>query len=361
MSIRILTVLGFGSLAMSLFGCSVGTGESAAATSEAVSTTPRELHVIAVTTSGGLRHALRTDTTWSGFGDVEGQAGEIGTVTDAETAVSVGGLHVIAIADGHLFHTIRTPDGGWFGFVDMALVLGNVGTHTSVGITNDGGQLGQTHVCTTTSTGRILHTIRDGGGGWIPWEDVKQKTGSPWTFKRVDCAARLVQATGCPPGQPLCFGVELQLVALRADGTPFHAIRHPDGTWTPLLSVNAATGNSLLFLDVDVDLDSNGTLNVIGTGPSFQYHAQRFATGDWSGFGDIEGQAGDPGNQANGAAVALDDGVYVFDQIFNGDLFITRRALDGSWDAFSNVNTATHSSEAFSHVSIGGLPSSVVP
>jgi hypothetical protein len=242
-----------------------------------------------------------------------------------------------------MFHTIRAPNGSWSPLWDMALPLGYLGYHNSVGIAKGESE---THVCTTTSTGRVYHTIRNSNGGWTGWEDVIQQTGynlGGQKFISVDCAA---------------VGAELHLVGLTVWpwAGMYHAIRRSDGTWTALNSVNVATGLTAVVNDVDVDTDVAGNLHVIATGASFQLHATRFANGAWTGFGDIEGQAGDPGVQSNGAAVALDDGLYVFDRVDPGALFMTRRAENGAWDAFSNMTTAANSDEAFRTVSVSGVP-----
>ncbi|HET9955260.1 MAG TPA: hypothetical protein VFQ61_12185 [Polyangiaceae bacterium] len=364
MSIRNLKAFGLGSLLLMAFGCSAEAGENfesqeSQSTQQAIVVSPQKLHVVGVTSSGGLRHALRTGTSWSGFGDVEGQAGDIGTVTDAQAEISLGGLHVIAIAGGALFHTIRSET-SWQPFVNMAVPLGTVGTYNSVALAN--GTAG-THVCVTTTAGGLFHTIRS-STSWQPWGDVKLASNSnPGSLKRVACSVHsvVVGQVPAPPGGislPI-FGDELHVVALTTSGVPYHAIRHPNGSWDTLNNVNVPTGNTTPFSDIDIDVDPNGELHVVGTGSNLQYHSFR-TSGGWSVFGDIEQPAGDPGNQQSGAAVALDEGLYVFDQLSNGGLMMTRRG-SGAWDAFMDVRVATGSTESFKKVSTAGESAVIGP
>jgi len=240
----------------------------------------------------------------------------------------------------------------------MAEQIGTVGTYNSVGIAD--GTAG-THVCVTTTNGNVFHTIRAAGGSWQIWGDVKlaTNTSAAKAFKKVDCAVNrvIVGQTAPPPGlisTPI-YGDELHLVALTTDGTPYHAIRQPNGGGSELLSVNVPTGNSAAFLDVDIDVDASSNLHVIGTGSNLQSHSMRFPGGGWSVFGNVEVPAGDPGIQQSGAAVAIEEGLYVFDRLSNGGIMMTRRDSGGGWDTFSNLRTATGSSESFAKVSAAGL------
>jgi hypothetical protein len=346
-------------VSLSLFGCSAESeGETLAQVQQATTSTPRVLHVVAVTTGGGIRHAARTDTatgsTWTAFGDIEGQAGEIGTISDAEAVESEGGTHVVAIAGGTLFHTIRDTNGAWTGFGNVNSVLGSVGTHTSVGLSAGAAR---THLCTTTSTGGLFHAIRFADGSWSGWNNVKTLSGTnPGSFTRVDCSAQVFITIG--PGGSVQD--ELQLVGTTSNGQIWHATRTNNGAWSALGNVNVATGSSATFLDVDASYGSND-LQIVGTGANLQQHAIRFFNGSWQAFGSIAAQAGDPGDERHSSTVSLDDGLHVLVVTADGGLFNTLRLNSGAWQAYVNVKTATGSSENFSRVSVAGVPSVVQP
>jgi hypothetical protein len=340
-------------------GCSVEVdGEEVDEVEQASHSTPRELHVVGVTSAGGasgggLHHALRTNTTWTWFGDVELQAGEIGTISDAEVAYSEGGLHLVAVSGGTLFHTIRDALGGWFGFGNVNALLGSVGTHVSVGLA-DGHN--RTHLCTATSAGGLFYTRRNSDGSWENWLNVKTATGSnPGSFTRVDCAARTFG--GSPLGVLLD---EMHLVGTTSDGTMWHAVRTDNGFWTPLGNVNAVTGSTAVFTDADVSFTGDD-LQVVGTGTNLQQHAIRFLNGSWTAFTSMGPYAGDPGDERHSSVVGLDDGLHVLAVTANGGMFNTLRQNSGAWVPYANVKTATGSTSTFRRVSVSGVSAHAEP
>src|ERR687898_2755354 len=105
------------------------------------------LHVCAVNSAGRLWHTIRADDgTWLPFGDVEGQAGEMGNLREAAAAAAVGeDLHVCTVnSAGRLWHTIRFADGSWQAFGDVegpAGEMGNLRVSAVSGVEPAGAQL----------------------------------------------------------------------------------------------------------------------------------------------------------------------------------------------------------------------------
>jgi hypothetical protein len=352
--IRLLSVL---VPLISSAACSDAGLETVEAVQLASHKTPRLLHVVA-TTGGALHHALRTETdglsSWTGFGNVEGQAGEIGSIVDAEAVVSGGGLHVVAITGGDLYHTIRNDAGGWTDFGNVADQTSDVGNHNSVGLSR--AKSGGTFLCTSTTAGNFYLAIRNSDGTWRDWDNVKTKTGTnPGTFTRVDCSAHVSVQIGGPEQDTL------HVVGRVTSGDIWHAIRFNNDTWTVLGNVNAHTGTSTDFLDVAASVSGN-ELHVVGTangGP--QLHAVRFSNSTWTGFGNIASHAGDPGSETDSSTVALDDGLHVLVRTAGGGLFNTLRRNSGTWSSYSDVKAATGSSASYSRVSVAGVAAISIP
>jgi hypothetical protein len=338
--IGILTIVGLG-----LMGC--GDGESLASRQDAL-VAPRQMHVIAVTSAGGIRHAVRTNTTWSGFGDVEsaGAAGELGTISRVAVASGRAGLHVVALNSDNskLFHTIRASNGSWLSWGNINNVIGNLGSHTSVGLAESNIE-DAIFLCTTTSDGKAWLTSRNGTSGvWSSVTDLKVATNSnPGTFTNISCQA---EATG--PTQQ-----RLHILATTNDGQMWHAVRSLSSTWTQFGNVNQTTGSTAFFRDVDAVADLGQNLQVVGTGTGFQHHAARFsANGTWTAFGDIASVATDPGSERRGATVSLDDGVHVFVTTSTGGLFRALRRPDTTWQAYTDVRAENGSAESVTDVAV---------
>jgi hypothetical protein len=186
------------------------------------------LHALVALAGGGLVHSRRrSDNTWTGFGDVKGQIGNPGPVTDVDSQGTTHGIfnHVVGVASGKLFHTIRTEDGRWTHYDDVSVPTHSTGTtFARVGLAEVNGDL---HVCATTSTGGVQHAIRYQDGSWTDFADVLVQTGSPGSVNDVDCVG---------------FGQDLQVVMSTNAGGLFHAIRHPT-SWTGIGDVQAAAGS----------------------------------------------------------------------------------------------------------------------
>lgn len=191
------------------------------------------LHLAGVTSDGHLWHTIRSATSWTPFGDVEGQTGDRGFFVDVDCAGVNGELHVCGVtADGRLWHTIRRSD-GWFPFGDVIGQTGDRGTIVDVACAGVNGEL---HVCAISKDGHLWHTIRY-PTSWAPFGDVEWQTGDRGIFLRVSIA----EAAG-----------ELHVSGVTADGRLWHTIRRADG-WFPFGDVEGQAGDRGGFRTVSVD------------------------------------------------------------------------------------------------------------
>jgi hypothetical protein len=94
------------------------------------------LQLAGVTRDGRLWHTIRrADGSWTGFGDVEGQAGDRGRFVDVDCAGMGDALHLAGVTqDGRLWHTIRRVDGSWTPFGDVEGQAGDRGLFVNVGV-----------------------------------------------------------------------------------------------------------------------------------------------------------------------------------------------------------------------------------
>ncbi|MEG4855726.1 hypothetical protein QUB10_33315, partial [Microcoleus sp. B5-D4] len=144
------------------------------------------LHISGTTSDGKLWHSIRfPNGSWSSFGDVEGQTGDGGFITNVALQGIGDVIHLCAVNNsGSLWHTIRRADGSWFGFGDVKGVAGNRGNFVHVSVGEVGGEL---HVCGVTDDGHLWHTIRH-TNSWSPFGDVEGPAGDRGKFINVSCA-----------------------------------------------------------------------------------------------------------------------------------------------------------------------------
>jgi hypothetical protein len=211
------------------------------------------LHLAGVTADGKLWHTIRyPNGTWQPFGDVEGQTGDGGFITDVDVQVIGAGpnglLHLCAVnSDGQLAHTIRYPD-HWQPFGDVEGQAGERGRFVSVALANVNDEL---HVLGVTSDGMLWHTIRHANGAWEPFGDVKGQAGNPGTFTRVG-------ASVLNDGQN---GNTLTVLGITSDGRLFQTQRLANGTWRPFQRL--LQGLTVGIVDADPTFTTSPSLSTL--------------------------------------------------------------------------------------------------
>jgi hypothetical protein len=222
-----------------------------------------DLHVVAVNGAGTLMHCLRdgSDGTWSTFHSVENQSGELGTITAVAASSTGAELQLLAIADGKLMHTVRDSDGAWqeyWGNVENAAgVL--PGPITKIAAS----RVGSTLQIAVVAGGYVRHATRTSGGTWSNWGNIETQAGEIGTVTDVTLAGT---------------GSQVQVVA--QTGTALHhTIRFSDGTWQKFVTLSAFstfTPASISAADVDGELQ----LAVVTSTGSMK-HTIRYASGSW--------------------------------------------------------------------------------
>jgi hypothetical protein len=190
-------------------------------------------------------HTIRySGGAWQPFGDVKGQAGNPGWVTRVSATVnnSTGDLHLVVATQNYgLFHTIRHANGGWDPFGDVKGQAGNPGLITDVSATVDN-STGDLHLVVATQNNGLFHTIRHANGGWDPFGDVKGQAGNPpvfWGTLTNTCGD--VTSPGARAGTAL-IGGNLHLLASTQDGGLVHTIRYATGHWQPFFDTPGGPG-----------------------------------------------------------------------------------------------------------------------
>jgi hypothetical protein len=95
---------------------------------------------------------------------------------------------------------------------------------------------GEPHVVAMTDFGGLCHAVRHGGGVWTIMGNVKQMTGDPGAVLDVAAGAGFGLDGAGVAGQ-------IQVAVATGNGGLFHAIRAPQGAWTPMGNVKQMTGD----------------------------------------------------------------------------------------------------------------------
>ncbi|GAA2124150.1 hypothetical protein [Glycomyces algeriensis] len=122
----------------------------------------------AVVSNGEILHAIRSSGgTWTGWGNIEGAAGEIGDVNEVTLAGIGSSLHVVAMTTRYgLHHAIRRADATWQRFQEPAVLEGRIPFSASAA--NAGGEL-QLGILELSDGKQVAsHTIRRADGTWQP-------------------------------------------------------------------------------------------------------------------------------------------------------------------------------------------------
>ena len=149
-------------------------------------TNREELHLVAVTDDGHLWHTIGDRApsgefvSWSPFGDVEGQTGDLGEFVKVDASGNGWQLHVIGVTRaGRPWHTIRIP-GRWRAAEDVG--PSGPATDVATGYCNEGvppyptnpsSDVSQLNVV-LISGGKVLHTVRSANP--ISWAATQPST-----------------------------------------------------------------------------------------------------------------------------------------------------------------------------------------
>jgi hypothetical protein len=134
--------------------------------------------------------------------------------------------------------------------------------------------------CLVGGNGRLRLMSRGNDGAWQDHGDVMNQAtipggDAPASMRKVDC-------TG--------MGSNLEFFALDGLGHLWNATKTPLG-WSPFRR-DRETGDHA-FVDVD-GCNAAGDLHVLVSDTALQWHGSRTASGNWSGFSDLEWHTGDP-------------------------------------------------------------------
>jgi len=265
-----------------------------------------DLHLAAVDSNGTIWHAIRHgDGTWTPPGNVDAVVGNPGGSYDVQVAAVVDQLHLVAHTlgfwggDQTLWHTIRHGDGSWTPFVNLNNVLSPPGM---LGFLGDG-----LAIISDSPTLHLGAVTSDLGG---------------------------------------------------SNGTIRHAIRFPNGTWTPLGNVNQVVGHSGSFAKVAV-AEVAGELHLTGLDGTTIWHAIRHRDGSWTPFGNVNAVVGDPGGGFWMVALTgVNEELHLVGLGLGGRSWHTIRHVDGSWTPFGDIAQVVGPEAYFFAVALGAITDS---
>ncbi|MFJ7169386.1 trypsin-like serine protease [Streptomyces globosus] len=223
-----------------------------------------DTHVLAIADNGTLQHTIRkADGTWLPFGDVGAVAGALSSLTQV-SAVSIGNdLHVVAVSDGKVFHTIRNATGHWTKFGDLAAVAGPLGTVTDAATASVGGQL----QVVTVSAGKAFHTLRTTAGHWTGWGNVAQAAGTTGPVTGITIAG---------------IGGDAHVVIATDNGTrQHHTIRKANASWVGFGDLTGYLGNITAKSFSAAHVDGELQLTAV-TADNKVVHTIRHGDGTWT-------------------------------------------------------------------------------
>ncbi|MFJ7276621.1 hypothetical protein [Kitasatospora sp. NPDC098663] len=286
---------------------------------------------VVVNGGGNVFHTTRSSNgSWTGFGNVESAAGDIGGVQSIADAGINGDTHLLAVGgDGNIYHTIRHSSGSWDRFADIGPQTNRLGNVTKVSAVSIGGDL---HVV-AVADGRLFHTARLANGTWLHFGDITPAGGAV-------TSASVASVNG-----------ELQVVTV-SGGTVYHAIRAVSGSWSAWGNVYDAAGNVGPAQDVAVAGTGSDAQIVVVNNNGQQFHGARYGNGTWQPFAELAPVIGS--FTANRVGAANIDGEFQAVFITNDDRIMhTIRDGSGSWDPAAPIQLNGVSGNHYA-VSIGG-------
>lgn len=259
-----------------------------------------ELHMVGATNDGRLWHTIRhADGSWDQFGDVTSQAGRPGTFFNVHASFIGNDLHVVGLTvGGGMWHTIRYASGQW---QDFRSVFGQSrppqSQFSSVSVAGDE-STGELQVVGATTNHGLWHTIRYASGAWQPnFENVKGQAGDPGPVVWVGAAA----SNGA-----------LDVAVTTSSGRVYGTLRLSSGRWDSWSDITAKAGTPDVFAAIDIARDLNaGYLHVVTLGTDgVMWHTMGRGL-NWQAFGNVDGQAGNPGPMAWDAASLIGSNLHV--------------------------------------------------
>jgi hypothetical protein len=274
---------------------------------------------------GHLWHTIRQPGSWSGLGDVDAQfpifPGQVRAVAATSSAPGEAQF-LFATESGQLWHTIRKP-GSWVPLGEVNSQFAIPGPVRAVAATSSAP--GEAQFLFATEDGHLWHTIRQ-PGSWTGLGDVNAQ------FPIFPGPVLAVAATCSAPG-------EAQFLFATEDGLLWHTIRHPDMTWASLSEVNAKFAITGLVATVAATSSAPGEAQfMFATGDGQLWHAIRHPDGTWTGPDAMNEQFMVPGRVTAVAATsgAPDEAQFLF-ATEDGHLWHTIRHA-GSWTGLGDVN-----------------------
>ena len=151
----------------------------------------------------------------------------------------------------------------------------------------------------------------------------------------------------------------LDLSGVTADGGVWHTIRHADGSWDSFGDVRGQAGNPGTFVDIGTAGSLHDELHLCGTtSDGGLWHTIRHAdvVGSWQSFRDVRGPAGNPGAfQRVGAAVVFADLHICGITPNDGNIRHTIRHADSTWTQFIDVESQAGNVGTFVDVGNAGV------
>ncbi|WP_051967636.1 polymorphic toxin-type HINT domain-containing protein [Kitasatospora mediocidica] len=262
------------------------------------------------------------DGSWVPFTSVTATSGQLSGVTSVAATWYNGQLTVVALANGKPWQATRNADGTWSGWTDLTVAVGalaQAATQVAIVATSSGLEI------MALSGGRLLHTVRRADGTWEVWGDVYGAAGALTSPSQVAVAAT-------PSGME---------VIVTAGGTLNHTVRHSDGTWQAWGNVYGETGALPHGLPGGGQLGLTGTstgLQVIALSGGTPWHTIRHNDGTWQSWGDVTGAAGAISSQTTIAATSTGANLKILTAGAGNVSYTMRNGVSLGWNAWATLS-----------------------
>jgi hypothetical protein len=295
-------------------------------------------HVLTMT-NNTLYHSMATNGTYSSFNQVPNvPANSVGSV--AATTMHNGILVVAYLTNGGLYTITRNPVGGRWSTPQYA---GN-GASPSLTV----GSNNTLYLCVLDTNNKLpYYATKPVAGSWSSWKAVGSSGGLS-SYQQVDCD--ITTESGSNP-----FVLITDVLNVTATNHTIYHTRLKENVWQPswgnLTNVANPTCPELGTAGSYLHVESAGVgseLHVISVGYGCLQHTRRAVNGTWTRFGDVKGQAGNPGAVwwatigSEWGALALIAGT---EEAYH--LWDTTRVANGSWSPFFDISARVGSSQVW--------------